>query len=545
MSNEKTAPQSLLSEGPREEGMYILNKRREKVQLTRLGTEIMEDPATGRTAVAVATRQGRDPVNASALVARAARAFFEIREPRLGKAAAATQPLAGPPPVAFLETASGLLHVVYREIVVRFTQATSQKRRWDILRGRGFRVRRTNPFVPDQVVVYDPQRKHSGEDLVEVSNLWMQLDEVVFATPNFVSQFLRQGPPSIRSEEWHLRNQGGDGATAGEDVKITAAWKKTAGNSGIVVAVLDDGVDVEHPNLAGNIWNNPDTSSPDTVGRDFFVPADNPEHFNPRPKRFTFPFHLLAGNDIHGTPCAGLIGALGREGGSVGAAPHCRILPVKIFHADELAPVENVANAVRYAALHADILSCSWTSVLSPDIEQALEDAGLSRQGRGAAVFCAAGNDFGSPVGFPARYPNAIAVGASTDKGELASYSNIGPQIAFVVPASGGVRDIFTTDVSLANRGFNTGNRNQGGEDGLHTNSFGGTSAATPLAAGVAALVLSVNPNLSRSDLRDLMARTADRIGPDHDAQGHSNQFGFGRINAGRAVTEAEALLRS
>lgn len=525
--------------------MYILNARKERVQMARLDTEVMEDPVTGRTAVTVATRRGRDPVNASALVARAARAFFEIGGQQPGKAAAAA-PQVGPPPVAFRETASGLLHVVYREIVLRFTHATSQKRRRDILKDRGFKIRRINPFVPDQVVVYDPQRKHSGEDLVEVSNRWMELDEVVFATPNFVSQFLRQEPPSIHPEEWHLRNQGGGGAKAGEDVNVTTAWKTTTGDPGIVVAVLDDGVDVEHPNLEGNIWKNPDTSSQDKVGRDFFVPADNPEHFDPRPKRFTFPFHFLPGNDLHGTPCAGIIAAAAKNGGSVGVAPRCRILPVKVFHADDLAPGESVANAIRYAAIHADILSCSWTGgLVNSDIELALEDAGqLGRGGRGAAVFCAAGNDDGRPVSFPARDRNAIAVGATTDQGERASYSNIGPQIAFVAPSDGGTRGIFTTDVSLANRGFNLGRKEQGGEDGLHTNSFGGTSAATPLAAGVGALVLSVNPSLSRSDLRDLLARTADKIAG-HDAQGHSNEFGFGRINAGKAVAEAEALTQS
>ncbi|HVS00152.1 MAG TPA: S8 family serine peptidase [Thermoanaerobaculia bacterium] len=449
--------------------LYILNARRERVELARLDIEAQP-----------------------------------------GKAAALSQ--VGPPPVAFRETASGFLHVAYQEIVVRFTHAASQKRRRDILKDRGFKVRRANPFFPDQVVVHDPQRKHSGEDLVEVSNRWMELDEVLFSTPNFVSQFLRQEPPFIRSEEWHLR-----------DVNVTAAWKKTTGDPKIVVAVLDDGVDVEHPNLKGNIWENSDASSPDRIGRDFFIPAENPDHFNPRPKRFAYPYHLLAGNDIHGTPCAGIIAASGKGEGSVGVAPRCRILPVKVFHADDLVPGESVADAIRYAALRADILSCAWSSGINPDIEQALEDAGqLGRGGRGAAVFCAAGNGHGSPVSFPARDPNAIAVGAVTDQGKRAFYSNIGPQIAFVAPSSGGTRSIFTTGVSAE-----------------HTQSFGGTSAATSLAAGVGALVLSVCPDLSRSDLRDLLAQTADKIGSDYDAWGHSHEFGFGRINAGKAVAEA------
>lgn len=521
--------------------MYILNTRRQKVQLARLDTEVLEDPATGRAAVATATRRGRDPVNTAGLIARASRAFFEIGQ-REGKAAPMVLP-SGPPPVAFRETASGLLHVVYRELVVRFSPSVSEKRRRDILKAEGFRVRRTNPFIPEQVVVYDPEHKHSGEELVEVSNRWMELEEIVFSTPNFVSRFLRQAPPSFRPEEWHLKNTGAGGATAGEDVHILDAWKRTTGDPGIVVAVLDDGVDVEHPNLAANIWKNPDTGSADKIGRDFFIPSDNPDHFNPRPKKFQFPFDQMPGNDIHGTPCAGVIAALGKDGGSTGAAPGCRILPVKVFHADDLAPGENVANAIRYAAIHADILSCSWRSGINPDIERALADAGqLGRNGRGAAIFCAAGNGNGSPVSFPARDPNAIAVGASTDQGRRAFYSNVGPQLDIVAPSDGGTRGIFTTDVALTNRGFNNGKADEGGVDGLHTNRFGGTSSATPLAAGVAALVLSVHPNLNRSDLRDLLMRTTDKIGSGYDAQGHSDELGHGRINADKAVAEAEAL---
>ncbi|MDQ3651338.1 MAG: S8 family serine peptidase [Acidobacteriota bacterium] len=86
------------------------------------------------------------------------------------------------------------------------------------------------------------------------------------------------------------------------------------------------------------------------------------------------------------------------------------------------------------------------------------------------------------------------------------------------------------------------GRADRGGADGLHTNSFGGTSSATPLAAGVDALVLSVNPNLTRTDLRDVLASNAEKIGSGYDANGHSNQFGFGRIDAGRAVQEAVGM---
>ena len=172
--------------------------------------------------------------------------------------------------------------------------------------------------------------------------------------------------------------------------------------------------------------------------------------FRSRPKSFHYPYDEMPGNDIHGTCCAGVVAAAGRKNGASGIAPNCRILAVKIFHGDDLASDARVADAIRYAALHADILSCSWSGGHSPDVELAIQDAGtLGRNGRGAAIFCAAGNESGDPVGFPASHPDAIAIGASTDQAKLASYSNVGPQIWVVAPSSGGVEGIFTTDVSL------------------------------------------------------------------------------------------------
>jgi subtilisin family serine protease len=109
-----------------------------------------------------------------------------------------------------------------------------------------------------------------------------------------------------------------------------------------------------------------------------------------------------------------------------------------------------------------------------------------------------------------------------------------------VAPSSGGIQGIFTTDVSTEGRGFNIGRADQGGKDGLHTNSFGGTSSATPLAAGVAALVLSANPKLSRTEVQDVLQSTADKIGSGYDAQGFSPDFGHGRVNAAKAVQEAK-----
>lgn len=509
--------------------MHILDARRQRVDLV----EVAFDARAFRAAASSARRGAA--AEASPL-ARAGRAFFELG--RRAGAASSIAPLQGPPPTAFRERRTGLLRTFRRELVIRFAPGTAAKTRAAVLRKWGLEVRRANVFVPDQITVFDKSRKREGGTLVDVANTCAELDEVIFATPNFVSEYRRQAASSIPRDQWHLLNRGiARGQRKGEDVDALEAWAITRGRPGVVVAILDDGVDVEHPDLRSRIWRNPDKQARDQVGRDFFLPDDHPDHFNPRPKKFRFPFDQMEGNDIHGTPCAGVAAAAGKR--ALGIAPRCRILPVKIFHADELAPDERVADAIRYAAGRADVLSCSWSGGTSPDVELALEDAQpLGRGGRGAAIFCATGNE-ASGVGFPASHPATIGVGASTDRATLAGYSNTGPGVDLVAPSSGGVLDIFTTDVSLAGRGFNVGRADQGGADGRHTNSFGGTSSATPLAAGVGALVLSANAGLTREEVRQILRATADKIGSGYGPNGHSRRFGHGRVNAARAVDAA------
>lgn len=433
---------------------------------------------------------------------------------------------------AVFSDARGTLRVVYREVVVRFEPNLAEAKQKALLDKYGLQIRARNVFQSDQLIAFDPTRKYIAEKMVELANALTETDEVVFAFPNFVSEFSRglQAPKAIAAQ-WHLAT-----------VSARKAWSKSQG-SGIVIAVLDDGVDVDHPNLAPNIKRRPDPSEPrDRFGRDFFVGEAASDHFDPTPKRFLAPFDDMEVNDIHGTCCAGVAAASGKKG-VFGIAPRASILPVKIFHASDLATESQVANAIRYASRFADILSCSWTGPASPDIRFALEEAGAGRGGKGCPVFCATGNNFRDQVGFPAQSPFSIGVGASTDQEDLADYSNRGPQVSMVAPSSGGAKGIFTTDVSNPGRGFNIGSAAAGGADGLNTNVFGGTSSATPLAAGIAALVLAANSSLSRDDVRNILQSTAEKIGPaaSYDANGHSDRFGFGQVDAAAAVDAALA----
>ena len=162
-------------------------------------------------------------------------------------------------------------------------------------------------------------------------------------------------------------------------------------------------------------------------------------------------------------------------------------------------------------------------------------------------MFFATGNDGRFiNVSFPANIPETIGVGACTNQGKRSSYSQGGEEIDFVAPSSGGTLGIFTTDIPDPNRGFNLGNPTQGDPEGFYTNSFGGTSSATPLAAGIGALLLSVKPNLKAEEVREIMRETADKINPDdakYDSNGFSQGYGFGRVNAKRALEKVRGTL--
>ncbi|UCF04947.1 MAG: S8 family serine peptidase [bacterium] len=523
--------------------MFIYTAGRKKVKLDLVKSEVGFYEGESFLRVALGEREYTSRL--SEQVTRSAQQHLEMPG-RLRAVRAVRAARLGAPPAVFEEEHSRLTRVVYKEVVIRFAPKIPQKRRRQILAKHGLKIRRENAFVRDQVVAYDATGKHTGVGMIDVANDCAEMVEVVFATPNFISQYRRDAIPLIPVAQWHLHNRGKvSGQVKDEDVNAREAWKITQGKRNITIAVLDDGVDVEHPNLKSNIKKNPDPKEPlDTCGRDFFVPDDHPEHFNPRPKRFQWPYYQMTGNDIHGTPCAGVVSAVGKD--ALGIAPKCRILPVKIFHADDLAPDARVADAIRYAARHADILSCSWSGPASPDIEVAIQDAGtIGREEKGSAVFCASGNGaemMGEGVSYPAAFDEAIAVGASTDTGKRAGYSQYGAELWIVAPSNGGKQEIYTTDVGYDNRGFNIGAEQYGGADGLHTNGFGGTSSATPLAAGIGALILSVKPSLDRDQVAQILAATADKIGSGYNSAGWSKRYGYGRVNAVAAVEAASAM---
>jgi len=196
-------------------------------------------------------------------------------------------------PSVFVNPDTGAVRMAYREMVIRFESQTSARRQHQILRKYGLKIREGKPKVANQLTVYDPQRKIFGYGLIQTANACAAEDEVLFATPNFLSEFRRDSTPSrmpIAADLWHL-----------DMIQVRQAWNHTQGRDrnarSVIVAVLDDGVETGHPNLSPNIV---------AGGRDFFLNEGEPGHLDPGPKSFRAPFFSSNGNDIHGTACAGV-----------------------------------------------------------------------------------------------------------------------------------------------------------------------------------------------------------------------------------------------
>ena len=257
--------------------------------------------------------------------------------------------------------------------------------------------------------------------------------------------------------------------------------------------------------------------------------------------------------DWHGTPCAGVALGLAGGGDTVGVAPNAKLMPVRMQK--ELSPHEVAKWFNHMTDNGAWVVSCSWNAKAAdyelPDpIAQAISRCATEgRGGKGCVVVFAAGNnktDINAPPtsrnGF-AIHPDVLAVSACTSRDERSDYSCFGKEIAVAAPSngSGGWR-ITTIDVTGEYTDADGVKRPRGYEPGAYSHNFRGTSSACPLVAGICGLVLSANPDLTATEVRDVIRRTARKIGPPGAyVDGHSVHLGHGCVNAEAAVEAALA----
>ena len=315
------------------------------------------------------------------------------------------------------------------------------------------------------------------------------------------------------SQQYYLKNTGQGGGIAGIDINVEPAWNITSGSPNITVAVLDEGVDFSHEDMGNAVISGYTLGSTTEFG----TPT--------------------ASDCAHGMACAGIIAAQDNTIGIKGIAYGVNILPVNIFPGSMSFP-DDIASAIQWAYPRADVLSCSWHSFESPYLTNSINDAlTYGRTGKGTVVVFAAGNDWSNTISYPASLDGTIAVGAIDKWGDVWYYSNTGEHLDLVAPSgeTGLDGDIVTTD-RMGILGYTTSG------DWNYTEYFGGTSAACPQVAGVAALMLSVNPNLTQSEVRNILTSTARKL-PDYTyTSGWNNEIGYGLVDAGAAVYNAMNL---
>lgn len=356
---------------------------------------------------------------------------------------------------------------------------------------------------------------NKSEDVLKITNEIYNRKEVDWCEPELFFELRFYN--TLYPQQYYLHNTGQNGGTVGIDINVEPAWEITNGSSNITVAVLDQGVE-EHEDLADRVLDGYTIGNPTGLGR--------PQNENALSEKG------------HGQACAGIIAASNNAIGIRGVASNVQILPVNIApytayldywgNRIEFGSNIEIAEAMNWAWKRADVLSNSWGGGnYSNDIVSAIDSARVyGRNGKGSIVVFSSGNFHPdvSDVSFPGNVNGVITVGAINNKGEIWNYSQRGASMDLVAP-SGNTNlngDIRTID-RMGSLGYNNGN---------YMNNFGGTSAACPQVAGVAALMLSVNPDLTETQIRTTLQNTARDLG----TPGFDNTYGYGLVDAFAAV---------
>jgi len=396
--------------------------------------------------------------------------------------------------------------------------------------------------IPDYAPGYAILQTAGGLAALRMAEVAARRPEVEHAEPQLAVLQQKRAMPNdpLVPQQWHLKFAGQAGAVAGTDINVEPAWlyeNPSAGvrGNGIFIGIVDDGLQTGHPDFKvdqslGKDWNQGD-ADPNP-----FYPADN-----------------------HGTACGGDAGAIGNNRlGGAGSAPEATLVGLRLIGDPSTDSQE--AEAMIHASERIQIKNNSWGPtdtgrILAgpgPLTTAALATAAnTGRGGRGTISMWAGGNGRGrkdnSNYDGYANSIYTVAVGALDSKGRQSSYSESGANLVICAPSDGStdVPGKITTDRTGAD-GYNNGSDPNNLADPNYTNDFGGTSSATPTAAGVVALMLQANPNLGWRDVQEILMRSAKKVNPtdgDWVTNGgginHNHKFGAGLVDAAAAVALA------
>ena len=379
------------------------------------------------------------------------------------------------------------------------------------------------------------------EKMVLLANLLYQHFSTEYSTVDFYSDAsLCSNNDTYFSDQWGLHNTGQHNVTPLVDIKAVEAWDYIHNHvnqvsKSIKVAVVDDGIepheDLYYENgvsklLSGYTANGDGSGGP------------------------------LQGH-FHGQCCAGIIGAVHNDIGIAGVAPYSQIISFRICKKNLnvltnsffMFSASKIANSINKAwnEYSVDVINCSWHHTANDKITQAIQNACTKgRGGKGCILIGSSGNsDYGiSPINYPACLSTVIAVGAIDTGGIRADFSNHGNRLDLMAPGVS-ISTIDRSDFLGYNPFYSYGIGNDY-NNLKYTAYFNGTSAAAAFISGVAALILSVNPNLTSSQVRNIINSTAQKVGgysylsnQNHPSGTWNDDMGYGLVNAYAAVKKA------
>lgn len=354
----------------------------------------------------------------------------------------------------------------------------------------------------------------AGETQASFLKKLKQDPDVEFAEPNNIVRALDAPNDPSFSLQYYLPL-----------IEAPAAWDITQGSTDVVVAVIDTGVVLTHPDLDDNLWVNPSTTALSGING-AAMEIDLDENGACNDVHDACVTNTDAGSDqcasndpsaddaptYHGTHSAGLIAAETNNATNIaGLARNSRIMAVKALNNCGAGTDISIADAIIYSTDNgAQVINLSLGS---PVPSQTIEAAVNYAVARNRVLVASAGNKQPCKLNYPAAYERVISVGATDQNDNLTSFSCTGAGMDVVAPG-----------LSILSLNGPTG-----------TSSLSGTSFSAPLVSGVAALILAVNPTLTVSEVTKTINFNADDLG----AGGYDNTFGFGRLNARRAVEAA------
>ncbi|MDJ0784790.1 MAG: S8 family serine peptidase [Desulfosarcinaceae bacterium] len=401
------------------------------------------------------------------------------------------------------------------ELVVQFRPDIGEDKIMGLFTEHATRIVRRSPLVKSRFVLSVTER--SGHGALEISRRFAESEWVKFAHPNFIPVVIyRETIPNdpLFGDQWHHRNTGAGGATDDADVDTSHAWDFSIGDPDVLIAVIDAGADQTHPDLTPNYWTNPGEVADNGIDDDGNAYIDDINGWD------FFDNDGDLGPHHHGVGVAGCAAGRGDNTlGISGSCPNCSLMVITLG-SDYAAQAE----AIDYArVMGADIVTNSWGYGIglptTAVVETAVNDAAtLGRGGLGCIVFFAMTNGDGNNCTGAnpdiSSIANVIAVSRSTDLDEF-NPGGWGNCMDVLGPSRGGTHGIVTTDVQGAD----------GMDPGDYNMNFGGTSAATPIVAGISGLLLDRRPALTRLQIQRLLQDTADKI--EDSAGGYRMVDGF------------------